>query len=109
LDQPSDTADEQPAQHVEPAPPIISRFLFVNVAGQRARQLRRGAAPRLDASGVIRNRPVPDSPALVARCLNSRSELERTARPEEQLIEHLEKILGEQLPEDVVAYHNGFA
>jgi DNA-directed RNA polymerase subunit K/omega len=49
LEQPSDTADEQPAQPLEPAPPITSRFLFVNVAGQRARQLRRGAAPRLDA------------------------------------------------------------
>ena len=49
LEQPSDTADEQPARPLEPAPPITSRFLFVNVAGQRARQLRRGAAPRLDA------------------------------------------------------------
>jgi DNA-directed RNA polymerase subunit K/omega len=49
LEQPSETADEEPAQPLEPAPPISSRFLFVNVAGQRARQLRRGAAPRLDA------------------------------------------------------------
>jgi DNA-directed RNA polymerase subunit K/omega len=31
----------------EPAPPITSRFLFVNVAGLRAKQLRRGAIPRL--------------------------------------------------------------
>jgi DNA-directed RNA polymerase subunit K/omega len=31
----------------EPAPPIDSRFLFVNVAGLRAKQLRRGAIPRL--------------------------------------------------------------
>jgi DNA-directed RNA polymerase subunit K/omega len=29
--------------------PIDSRFLFVNVAAHRAKQLRRGALPRLDA------------------------------------------------------------
>jgi DNA-directed RNA polymerase omega subunit len=38
-----ETADE-PA---EPAPPISSRFLFVDVAAQRAKQLRRGALPRV--------------------------------------------------------------
>jgi DNA-directed RNA polymerase omega subunit len=32
----------------EPADPITSRFLFVDVAAQRAKQLRRGALPRLD-------------------------------------------------------------
>jgi DNA-directed RNA polymerase omega subunit len=31
----------------EPAPPIASRFLFVDVAALRAKQLRRGARPRL--------------------------------------------------------------
>ena len=30
-----------------PAAPITSRFLFVDVAAQRAKQLRRGALPRL--------------------------------------------------------------
>ena len=30
-----------------PAPPITSRFLFVDVAAQRAKQLRRGALPRV--------------------------------------------------------------
>ena len=37
----------------EPAPLITSRFLFVDVAAQRAKQLRRGALPRVDrhASG----------------------------------------------------------
>ena len=30
------------------APPIESRFLFVDVAAMRAKQLRRGASPRLD-------------------------------------------------------------
>lgn len=32
----------------EPAPPIESRFLFVDVAALRAKQLRRGARPRID-------------------------------------------------------------
>ena len=31
----------------EPAPPIASRFLYVDVAALRAKQLRRGARPRL--------------------------------------------------------------
>ena len=35
-----------------PAPPITSRFLFVDVAAQRAKQLRRGALPRLQRSGA---------------------------------------------------------
>lgn len=30
------------------AAPITSRFLFVDVAAQRAKQLRRGAVPRLE-------------------------------------------------------------
>jgi len=34
----------------EPAAPITSRFLFVDVAAQRAKQLRRGALARLDRS-----------------------------------------------------------
>lgn len=33
---------------LEPAAPITSRFLFVDVAAQRAKQLRRGALARLD-------------------------------------------------------------
>jgi DNA-directed RNA polymerase omega subunit len=32
----------------ERAAPITSRFLFVDVAAQRAKQLRRGAVPRLE-------------------------------------------------------------
>jgi DNA-directed RNA polymerase subunit K/omega len=39
-----ETADETA---VQPAVPITSRFLFVDVAAQRAKQLRRGALPRL--------------------------------------------------------------
>ena len=40
------------------AAPIDSRFLFVDVAAMRAKQLRRGARPRLDED---------DAPAEVAR------------------------------------------
>jgi DNA-directed RNA polymerase subunit K/omega len=36
----------------EPADPITSRFLFVDVAAQRAKQLRRGALPRLQRAHV---------------------------------------------------------
>jgi DNA-directed RNA polymerase subunit K/omega len=42
------TNDSQAAQQpAEPAPAIDSRFLFVDVAAQRANQLRRGARIRL--------------------------------------------------------------
>jgi len=38
---------DEPLIPSEPAPPIESRFLFVDVAALRAKQLRRGARPRL--------------------------------------------------------------
>jgi DNA-directed RNA polymerase subunit K/omega len=37
----------------ERAIPITSRFLFVDVAAQRAKQLRRGALPRLERATVV--------------------------------------------------------
>jgi DNA-directed RNA polymerase subunit K/omega len=43
-----DAAVDQVDQPGGPAPPIASRFLFVDVAAQRAKQLRRGALPRLE-------------------------------------------------------------
>lgn len=45
LDPVPDAGDAAP----EPVrvPPILNRFLFVDVAAQRAKQLRRGARPRL--------------------------------------------------------------
>ena len=42
----AEPADE-PKIPAEPLPPIQSRFLFVDVAALRAKQLRRGARPRL--------------------------------------------------------------
>ncbi len=45
----SEPAAEAPAPEPRPAAaPIRSRFLFVDVAALRAKQLRRGAVPRLD-------------------------------------------------------------
>lgn len=40
--------DAATGEESEPAPLITSRFLFVDVAAQRAKQLRRGALPRLE-------------------------------------------------------------
>lgn len=47
-----ETASASAAEPLESAPPITSRFLFVDVAAQRAKQLRRGALPRLER-GVL--------------------------------------------------------
>jgi DNA-directed RNA polymerase subunit K/omega len=45
------TNDPQSVEQAsEPAPAIDSRFLFVDVAAQRANQLRRGARIRLSAA-----------------------------------------------------------
>ena len=41
------------SETAQPAAPITSRFLFVDVAAQRAKQLRRGALPRLERSGSV--------------------------------------------------------
>lgn len=72
----------------ERAPLISSRFLFVDVAAQRAKQLRRGALPRLDAL-----RPNPETgerPEVTAR-------LERIAMDEVE-----EGLVVYELPEDRV-------
>lgn len=50
----SDTAAQSDA--AQPAPAITSRFLFVDVAAQRAKQLRRGALPRLDRTISVAHR-----------------------------------------------------
>lgn len=49
------------------APPIESRFLFVDVAAMRAKQLRRGALPRLDEGDDVEvHRPHPHKAERVA-------------------------------------------
>jgi DNA-directed RNA polymerase subunit K/omega len=49
MDESNDLIVQEPAPQIpaEPAPPIGSRFLFVDVAALRAKQLRRGARVRL--------------------------------------------------------------
>jgi DNA-directed RNA polymerase subunit K/omega len=44
----SEAPDAAPLIPAEPAPPIQSRFLFVDVAALRAKQLRRGARVRYE-------------------------------------------------------------
>ena len=43
---------DEPALPAEPAPPIESRFLFVDVAALRAKQLRRGARVRFTGDEI---------------------------------------------------------
>ena len=48
-DQDALAIDSSPGADAEAPPaPINSRFLFVDVAAQRAKQLRRGALPRIE-------------------------------------------------------------
>ena len=54
-------ADDAPIIHPKAAP-IESRFLFVDVSALRAKQLRRGARPRLDQA----DETVPVSKAVKA-------------------------------------------
>ena len=56
LSSPAELPADQPAPRPK-APPIESRFLFVDVAAMRAKQLRRGALPRLDENPEERVRP----------------------------------------------------
>ena len=62
---------EPPAAPLEPAPTITSRFLFVDVAALRAKQLRRGARLRYDVEPGIPGPKKPERQAMeeVKRCL----------------------------------------
>lgn len=54
----------QTNEPVEPAPPVSNRFLFVDIAALRAKQLRRGARPRLDK--ITHETPQPHKAERVA-------------------------------------------
>jgi DNA-directed RNA polymerase subunit K/omega len=58
-----DTPIEAPAAPQEPLPAIESRFLFVDVAALRAKQLRRGARLRFDTQPGT---PAPHKPERCA-------------------------------------------
>ena len=44
---------QEPEEELEPAPPVTDRFLFVDIAALRAKQLRRGARPRLKTESPL--------------------------------------------------------
>jgi DNA-directed RNA polymerase omega subunit len=48
------------------APPIESRFLYVDVAAMRAKQLRRGALPRIDEDDLGEHRTMPHKAERIA-------------------------------------------
>jgi DNA-directed RNA polymerase subunit K/omega len=62
------TTDAQPEDTLAPAQPIVkvpapeSRFLFVDVAALRAKQLRRGARSRLAGTAEAGTEPTADHP-----------------------------------------------
>ena len=63
----SESADGEVLTAPRPkAPPIESRFLFVDIAAMRAKQLRRGALPRLDDDPSEAHRAVPHKAERVA-------------------------------------------
>ena len=59
----NELVDQQPLVPPEPAPPIESRFLFVDVAALRAKQLRRGARLRFETEPGM---PVMKKPERMA-------------------------------------------
>jgi DNA-directed RNA polymerase omega subunit len=56
--------ESAPLMPAEPAPPIQSRFLFVDVAALRAKQLRRGARLRFDAEQLAVTPHKPERMAM---------------------------------------------
>ena len=64
---PAVDSEEAPAPRPKAAP-IDSRFLFVDVAAMRAKQLRRGALPRLEEAdgNVAFTRAIPHKAERVA-------------------------------------------
>lgn len=54
-----------PTPHPQ-APPIESRFLFVDISAMRAKQLRRGALPRLGDDGAGVHKVDPHKPERIA-------------------------------------------
>ncbi len=57
-------AADSPELPSEPAPLVSNRFLFVDIAALRAKQLRRGARPRIDH--VAEHHPMPHKPERLA-------------------------------------------
>lgn len=60
------TADAEPQAPRPKAPPIESRFLFVDIAAMRAKQLRRGALSRLDPDDLDSLHVIPHKAERIA-------------------------------------------
>ena len=62
-----DVTEGEPGERPK-APPIDSRFLYVDIAAMRAKQLRRGARPRLaeEAEAIDQHRPAPHKAERIA-------------------------------------------
>jgi DNA-directed RNA polymerase omega subunit len=59
--------EPEPSPAARPkAPPIDSRFLYVDVAAMRAKQLRRGAIPRIDEDDLGEHRTMPHKAERIA-------------------------------------------
>ena len=66
-DVPGSTPEPDPSGTPRPkAPPIDSRFLYVDVAAMRAKQLRRGAVPRIDEDDLGEHRTMPHKAERIA-------------------------------------------
>ena len=59
-------AEAPSPEPLEPAPPVYNRFLFVDIAALRAKQLRLGARPRLDQTGAHESPTQPHKAERVA-------------------------------------------
>ena len=57
IETPQQEDTPQAEETIEPAPHVSNRFLFVDIAALRAKQLRRGARPRLDTHRSPRKPP----------------------------------------------------
>jgi len=68
MDEAADVTDQPeealPLVPSEPAPPISSRFLFVDVAALRAKQLRRGARVRYESDPTTASLHKPERVAM---------------------------------------------
>jgi len=60
------TESDAPQEPHPKAPPIESRFLYVDIAALRAKQLRRGATPRIDPDGLAEHQPMPHKAERIA-------------------------------------------
>jgi len=60
----TEAQQDGPMIPAEPMPPIESRFLFVDVAALRAKQLRRGARPRFDQEHAVQVLHKPERVAM---------------------------------------------